>query len=276
MRVLREPLIQFLVLGAGLFGAYVLFAPAPEPPRERIVIDRPVMDSLERGFEAVWNRPPTAAERSLLVEDYLAEELLYREGLKLGLDRDDVVIRRRMRQKMEFLLQDGLAMVAPGEADLRAFHEAEQERYWNPDRISFEQLDLGSREGTDASGRWEVLAVRLNASTPFDPDPYTKPSLLPPRMEAASPDEIDRVFGAGFAEKIEDLADGRWHGPFESAFGWHLVRLESVERGGPLPFEAARSQVEQDLTYRRREDAERALIERLKQRYEIELGEAAQ
>ena len=145
-RFFKETLVQFLVLGAGLFLAYSLFAPQPEIPRERIVVDRPLARSLEDAFEAVWNRPPTASERRGLIEDHLAEEVLYREAQKLGLDQDDVVIRRRMRQKMHFLLQDSLALAPPDEVALRAFYEAEQDRYREPDRRSFQQLYLGARQ----------------------------------------------------------------------------------------------------------------------------------
>jgi hypothetical protein len=119
----------------GLYLTYSLFAPPPEGPREQIVVDQPVVRSLEAAFEAVWKRPPTASERQGLINDHIAEEVLYREAQKLGLDQDDVVIRRRMRQKMQFLLEGSLALAPPDEATLRAFYEAEWERYSEPARV---------------------------------------------------------------------------------------------------------------------------------------------
>ncbi len=258
-----------------LYFAYSLFAPQPEVPREQIVADRPVVQSLEASFEAVWKRPPTVSERQGLIDDHIAEEVLYREAQKLGLDQDDVVIRRRMRQKMEFLLQDGLALVPPDEAALRAFYEKEQERYREPDRHSFQQLFLGVRQGPEETARWEALAVRLNGAEPSELEQLAEPSLLPPRMDSARPAAIDRIFGAGFAKKIEGLPSGHWSGPIASSYGWHLVRIDTVVPGGPPSFETVRAQVERDFAYQRRQEAEAALIERLKQQYEIVIDEAA-
>ncbi len=274
-RVFKEPLVQFLALGGVVFAAYSLFAPVDEAPPERIVIDRSVIDSLEAAFEAVWKRPSTASERQGLIDDHIAEEVLYREAQKLGLDQDDVVIRRRMRQKMQFLLEDSLTLAPPDEAALRAFYEAEQERYREPDRHSFQQLFLGARQEPEEAARWEALAVRLNGAEPPELEQLAQPSLLPPQMDSARPAAIDRVFGAGFAKKIEELESGRWSGPVTSSYGWHLVWVETVDPGGQLSFATVRVQVERDLAYQRQQEAEAALIERLKQQYEIVIEEVA-
>jgi len=274
-RLFKEPLVQFLLLGAGLYFAHSLFASQPEVPREQIVVDQPVVQSLEAAFEAVWKRPPTASERQGLINDHIAEEVLYREAQKLDLDQDDVVIRRRMRQKMQFLLQDSLALMPLDEAALRTFYEAEQERYKEPDRHSFQQLFLGVRQGPEEAAHWEALVVRLNGAEPSDLDQLAQPSLLPPRMDSARPAAIDRIFGAGFAKKIEGLESGRWSGPVTSPYGWHLIWVEGFDSGGQLSFETVRAQVERDLAYQRQQEAEAALIERLKQQYEIVIDEAA-
>lgn len=274
MRFIKEPLVQFLVLGGLLFVAYSLFAPVSEAPPERIVINHFVIDNLEVAFEASWKRPPTASERRGLIEDHIAEELLYREAKKLRLDQGDVVIRRRMRQMMEFLLQDSLALVQPDEAALRAFYEAEEDRYREPERRSFRQLYLGPHSEADEVVHWEALAVRLNGAEPPDLDELSQPSLLPSGMELAHSEAIDRVFGEGFAEKIETQESRRWTGPVESSYGWHLIWIESVKPGGPRAFETVRLQVERDFAYQRKQEAEVALIERLKRKYEIVIEEA--
>ena len=94
-------------------------------------------------------------------------------------------------------------------------------------------------------------------------------------MDSARPAAIDREFGAGFAEKIEGLGNGRWSGPVTSPYGWHLIWVEAVDPGGQLSFETVRAQVERDFAYQRQQEAEVALIERLKQQYEIVIEEAA-
>lgn len=274
-RVFKEPLVQFLALGGVLFAAYSLFAPPPEGPREQILVDQPVVWSLEAAFEAVWKRPPTASERQGLINDHIAEEVLYREAQKLGLDQDDVVIRRRMRQKMQFLLEGSLALAPPDEATLRAFYEAEWERYSEPERRSFQQLFLGARQGPEETARWQELAVRLNGAEHAGLERLGLPSLLPPKMESARPADIDRVFGDGFTKKIEGLESERWSGPVTSSYGWHLVRIDTLVPGRQLSFETVRAQVERDFAYQRQQESEAALIERLKQKYEIVIEEAA-
>ena len=184
------------------------------------------------------------------------------------------MIRRRMRQKMEFLLQDSLAMAPLDEAVLLAFYEANQERYKEPSRRSFRQLYLGSQNGAYDVARWEALAVKLNGAEPVDLEQFSQPSLLPPRLELADSDAIDRVFGQGFAENIQNQDGGRWRGPVASSYGWHLIWIESVEPGGPQAFEAVRPQVERDFAYQRKQEAEAVLIERLKQKYEIVIEDA--
>jgi hypothetical protein len=274
MRFLGEPLVQFLVLGGVLFAAYSLFAPVDKAPTERIIIDRSVIDSLEAAFQATWQRAPTEIERRGLIDGHVAEELLYREAQKLDLDQDDVVIRRRMRQKMQFLLQDTLALAPPGEEALRAFYEAEQERYREPERLSFHQLFLGSSQGPEETARWDAMVVQLNGAERPNLEQLGTPNLLPLRMEAARPAEIDRVFGAEFIKRLEGLEPGRWSGPVSSSYGWHLVRIDTVIPSALLPFDKVRAQVERDFTYQRQQEAEAAMIERLKQQYEIVIEEA--
>jgi len=275
MRLFREPLIQFLILGGGLFAAWTLLAPAPEAQRERIEVDPARIASLEQGFSAVWKRPPTGAERQGLIEDYLAEEVMYREAQKLGLDQDDVVIRRRMRQKMEFLLQESLATAPPDEDALRAFFDAGRERYRAPDRIGFRQVYLGDRQGEAAQAEWAALLDRLNSESPPDPASLGGGILLPSQMGPAAMQEIDRAFGEGFADRLKGQPAGRWSGPVRSGYGWHLVLIEAVEAGAEPDFDAVRAAVERDHAYETERKARSALIERLRQGYDIVVGEPA-
>lgn len=275
-RILREPLLHFLLIGSVLFAAYSLFTPPAENRREAIIVDKATVESLEAAFESVWKRAPTQAERSGLIEDHLAEEVLYREARKLGLEQDDLVIRRRLRQKMEFLLQDSLNLAAPEEAELRSFYEAEKAKYREADRRSFRQIFLGSETSTAEASEWEALAVRLNGPEPPATEGLGAPSLLPEQMEMASAAVINRVFGRGFASKLDGLETGRWSGPVASAYGWHLIWLEAYRPGGQPSFEAVRNQVERDFGYQRELDAKKELVERLKQNYDIVIEEAAQ
>lgn len=267
-RLAREPLVQFLALGAGLFALHAAFAPEGEPPAGRIVIDAGTIAMLEERHARTWGAQPPVddATRARLIEGLIAEEVLFREALALGLERDDATIRRRLGQKVLFLLQDGLALAPPGEAELRAFFAAHAERYREPARISFEQVFLGS--GAEAQ-MWQTAAARPAVVDVADPAALGQPSILPPALDDATTEGIDRVFGEGFADGIAALAPGRWQGPVESAFGLHLVRLVAIIPGRPAAFEAVRDRVEADFAEERARRAEGALMSRLRARYEI-------
>ena len=162
--LLREPLVHFLVLGAAI---YLVAGRGADHP-DRIVVDEGRVAMLARSFEATWRRPPGDAELERLIDDYVMEEVLYREALALGLDRDDLVVRRRMRQKMEFL-NDGLEARTPSEPELQDFLAANPERFRVPSRVSFEQVFVNpEREGADE--RAARLLARLRACLLYTSD----------------------------------------------------------------------------------------------------------
>lgn len=272
MRFWHEPLIQFLALGGLIFAAYSAFAPEPEVARDVIVVDAPVVASLEQSFEGAWKRPPTAEERQGLVDDFLIEEVFYREAQKLNLDQDDVVIRRRMRQKMEFLLQDTLAQVEPQEAELRAFFDANAQDYRGSAQISFRQVFLG--EAASAGAEAGALLAGLNSTTPPDPGEIGQRTLLPASLDAASVRQIDGVFGTGFGDSLAALPQGQWAGPVQSGFGLHLIEVTQVTPAPETTFETARQAVLRDYQYEQQRNATEAVVARLKQQYDIRILEA--
>ena len=275
LRLIREPVLQFLILGGGLFAAYAAFAPPEEAPREEITITAARIESLSANFERTWRRSPSDEELDGLLSDYIAEEVLYREALKLGLDQDDLVVRRRMRQKMELLLADALSAAPPGEAELRAYLDANKERYRQPDRITFQQVFLGPAESR-GGGDWADLAERLNGEPDIDLASIGAPSLLPPGMEDASAAAISGVFGGGFAAELPSLKTGQWSGPVESSYGLHLVRIDKfVESSDPV-FEDVRAEIARDMAYSREREARIELVERLKENYDISVEGAQQ
>lgn len=267
--VFREPVFQFLALGALLFAVYTLWGPEEAREQELIVIDERIVESLEAVFEATWKRSPTREERQGLIQDHLAEEILYREARKLGLGMNDIVIRRRLRQKMEFLLEESLADIA--EEDLIAYFEENAERYAKERTYGFTQVFLGSDAEGGRREEWRSLVQRMNEGEPLSLETLAQLTLLPERVEASPAPAIDRVFGDGFAEELAELRRGEWSGPLPSAYGWHLVRLEHAGSGEPPEFGAVRSLVERDLRYERQQEAKAALIERLSRNYEIHL-----
>jgi hypothetical protein len=232
-RFLREPLLHFLLIGAALFVLYgALNRGRSDAPRD-IVISEARVAAIAENFATVWMRPPTPAELKGLIDDYVAEEVYYREAIAMGLDQDDTVIRRRLRQKMEFI-SDGIAdSVEPTDAQLQSFLEQNAAKFAQPAELTFTQVYLSAeRRGDRVRADAEKLLAELQASAgAADPAAAGDPTLLPATMEAASPQSIANAFGQEFAGHVDEAPVGQWAGPIESSFGLHLVRVDERTAG---------------------------------------------
>jgi len=269
--ILREPLLHFLVLGAGLFLLSGVAGERAEERPDEIVVSAAKIEHLAQLFERTWRRPPTRDELDGLIEDHIREEILYREALALGLDEDDTVIRRRLRQKMEFVAQD---LARPEPADdpaLQAYLEAHPERFTLPGRLTFTQVFLDrERRGADLEADAARLLEQLNAGkVAVEAAALGDPSLLEPAYDDASTTDVARLFGPDFAERIDELPLGRWAGPVPSPYGWHLVRIDG--RTPPMlpPLERVRAEVAREVEAERAAKARDALIARLRERYDV-------
>jgi len=170
-RLIREPLVHFLAIGALLFLAYSLMNPDAGGDDERlIIVDDAVVERLEQGFTRQWRRPPDENELSGLIQEHLREEILYREALAMGLDQDDTIIRRRLAQKMEFLAEDLATAVAPTEEELRAFYAERSDEFAEPARLSFTHVFLNpDKRGASTATDAELMLAELQAAGTVDP-----------------------------------------------------------------------------------------------------------
>ena len=273
-RLFREPLVQFLLAGATLFLLYEVSAGGGSERNDRIVVDAGRSERLAAEFARTWMRPPTRAELDGLIQDFVTEEVLYREALALGLDRDDLVVRRRMRQKMEFLNDDLAENHQPTDAELQAFLDANSDKYRRPARLGFVQVFVGS-EGRAPEMRIEAdrLLAQLKAEPAAAAIPGTlgRPSLLPDQLKDATWDEIEAIFGRAFAAALELAPLDVWAGPFESSYGLHLVRVTLREPGSGPPLAEIRSDVEREWSYQQRQRARQAFYEILRERYDVSI-----
>jgi peptidyl-prolyl cis-trans isomerase C len=267
---IREPLLHFLVIGAGLFAVYGFLHGPVEPPRnDRIVVAAADVERLASVFGKTRMRPPTAEETEHLIAEFVREEVLYREALALGLDRDDVAIRRLLRQKFEFLTQDLAVEREPERAKLVAWYEAHTERYREPARITFTQVyfDIDRRRG-DGERQATVALASLRNGTGIS-DALGDGQLLDTVYEDKTEQDVAAMFGPDFAAAVLQLQPGLWSGPIRSGYGIHLVRLDARSPGRERSFEAVADQVQNDWAYAERHAANEEIYRRLLDRYEV-------
>jgi len=267
-RILREPLLHFLVLGGALF-AFQALREGPGPSEDRIVVSAGQIEHLATVFARTWMRPPTAPELEGLVREHILEEAATREALSMGLDRDDTILRRRLRQKLEFLAEDLVSQGEPNEEDLAAFLRDHPDAFRREARLSFQQVYLSrDRRGEAVERDARALLERLSED-PADPADLGDPSLLPAEIEDASRGEVDRVFGEGFGAALETLALERWSGPIPSAYGLHLVRVRSREPARMPDLAEIRDAVKAEWIAERRRAALEDFYARVLSRYEV-------
>jgi hypothetical protein len=260
--LLREPLLQFFLLGGAIFGLYALVDDAPPPVAENVlVISESDAQRLAAEFEATWRRSPTAEELGFMIDERVREEVYVREAVALGLDRDDAVIRRRLQTKMEFLTESGAEALAPDEATLNAHLAAHPERFEETPLVAFEQVLLDDSVAPDQVAR---LAAQLDSG--IDPGPAARPTLLPGVVRPSPVQVVDNAFGPGFFAALAALPPGQWSGPVETSFGRHLVRVTERRKARLPPLAQIRAEVEQDwragATARLRDERFQALLGR--------------
>ena len=265
--LLREPLLHFAVIGALLFGVNAWFQPGHQS--EAIVVSQNRIDHLAAVFARGWQRPPTERELHTLVDDYVREEVLYREAVKLGLDRDDTVVRRRLRQKMEFLSRDLVDTLDPGDKVLRDYFSRHGQAYLRPARISFRQRFFSgdTRATADSDARAALAQLQTGASA----DSVGDSNLLQEHYSEEAAGRIDRVFGEHFSNQLRELPRGQWSGPVRSAYGQHLVYVEHYEPQRPAEFAEVRPQVLRDWQLQEQKDILQRQYESLREKYDVRI-----
>jgi hypothetical protein len=266
-RLLREPLVAFGLLGALLFVVHARVASRPGAAPDRIVVGRAQIANLAGTFEATWQRPPTPEELEGLIEDWIRDEVLYREGVALGVDQGDTVVRRRIRQKME-LLGEEVAATDPTDADLQAWLDAHRTDYDGGPEYTFRQVYFDpSRRGAALAEDVERTMQVLDGTA--EPSGLGDPTLLPPGMESAFATDVERTFGREFASALADLPVGAWRGPVRSSYGVHLVRVSNRTEARVAMLAGVRDAVLRDWQRARVKASVDAWYRRLRTAYEV-------
>jgi hypothetical protein len=263
-RVAREPLTHFLLIGALLFGGLMAVKSLERPV---VRIDAQDLNQLASYWEIQMQRPPNKAELKAIIRDRIDEELLAREALRLGLDKGDMIIRRRLAQKMAFATDDTAAVTEPAEAALRAYYAATAERYAAPARVAFQQVFFsGDRP---AGGAQRAALHALERAQEDNRDPSGDPFLFPLAYDDVSVGDLLRDYGPAFVKALETAPIGSWQGPVLSPYGWHLVRVSVRRQPTAVSFESVRAQVRDAYLAERRADANTAFLQNLRKRYRV-------
>jgi hypothetical protein len=270
-RVLREPLVQFLLLGGLLFLFFEWRGGSSGPGGSRIAITPGLVEHLASGFGRTWQRPPTGAELKGLVDEYVKEEIATREAVGMGLDRDDTIIRRRLRQKLEFLVEDEASANPPSDAELQAWWDAHPESLRAEPQLAFRQVFVSpERRGPRAVADAKALLAQLQEAGPeAATDRLGDASMLPAEQPLAPLREAERSFGSDFAQALQGVEPGRWTGPIESAYGLHLVLVRERVAAAQPTLAEVRPVLEREVLAERRRKELDGLYERLLKTYTV-------
>jgi len=276
-KLLKEPLLHFLLIGAGLFllfgwkgGTAPLAGGQSGPLSAKIVVAQEHIDQMVGTFTRTWQRPPTEEEVKSLVESFVRDEIYYREAVAAGLDRDDNVIRQRMRLKMEYILEDIAAQREPTDADLQAFLDKYPERYLADPQIAFRHVYINvEKRGKDAEtyARHTLEQFREGMAPNTAGDPF----LLDSEIQLSPLRDIKSQLGEEFGQSLLEQTPGRWEGPVRSAFGLHLVFVIKRVEGRLPELKEVRDIVKWDWAAEQQKALKDAAYARLRERYTVEI-----
>lgn len=270
-KLLREPLLHFLLLGAGLFILFYQVADPNLDQPDRVMVSQADVDRLVSQWQRQWKRPPTEEELNGMIESYIRETILYREALALGLDQDDVIVRRRLGQKLEFLFKDLAEQIDPNEEELTEFLRENNNRYTDPERYTFTHIYF-SHDKRGSAIVDDVQSMLQRLQTQQDDVDLTQAGdrfLYQHQFDNQTPAQISRIFGSVFTDSLAGLEIGQWVGPVESGYGLHLVYIDQRTEAQALALDEVRDKVRWDVLAERRQEIDRAFYAELRKKYEV-------
>ena len=269
-RLIKDPLLHFLLIGALLFVIFEIFS-APQDGTEQITITQGDITALIANFKRTWQRPPTSEELNRLIENKVLDEVAYREALAMGLDQDDLYIKRRLRMKLELLYEDIAGMASASDTDLQNYYEQNRSAFSVDPQVSFKQVYINTQSGMEESKEQARLTLsQLNAAGPdADPFQFGDPSMLPGDLPLSSLSIIKRQFGQTFADQLQRTEKGTWQGPLNSEYGLHLVFVREHVPGRVRDFAEVRDKVEREWSALQREQMKKEAFKKLREQYQV-------
>lgn len=270
-KLLREPLIHFLFIGGLLFVVYGLLNEGFDDQSKRIVFTEADISRMVLLWEKQRQRPPTQAELNGLIERQIREQVMYREALAMGLDKNDNIVRRRLAQKVEYITANIAEQVEPTEKELTTYLNAHPDKFEIPGRLDFVQIYFNvDKRGAMAKSDARHLLSKLNqAESNIDINNAGDAFMMGLQHKNITDYEISRLFGKDFAKKLFTLSVGSWNGPVSSEFGFHLIRTENKSVSSQPELVIVRDKVRTEWINEQRKKIDKAFYKSLRQRYEI-------
>ena len=271
-RFLKEPFVHFLLLGAAIFLFYALVSDDDTPDITEIVVTKGQIERLVTGWRRTRMRPPTRAELDGLIEEYLREEIYYREAVAMGLDLDDAIIRRRLRQKMEFVTHDLADQVQPSDAELQQYLVDTVDRYRQHPQLSFTHIFFSrDQRGQSAADDAALVLAEIAENPAAQTEQLGDSLMLPARVDDMNTHELRNLFGQEFVDQVSSLPVGTWQGPVSSGYGLHLVRIDEMTAARVPELGEIRERVANDWQNEQRDTVNDEIYRGLRERYSIVL-----
>jgi hypothetical protein len=279
VNIFKEPLLHFVLAGGVLFGVHAWLARPAESPEQSMVqqvrIGARDVQWLTENWARQWQRPPTRQELRGLVTDYLNEQLLAREARAVGLDDNDVIVRRRLAQKLTFLIDDTLKLAEPTDSELQQLYNQGSDLYRTDARISFTHIYFSPNRRADArSDAKDTLALLVKAEAVPAASELGDPSLLEREFHDETEQAIAAAFGPDFARTVFSSEPGAWSGPIKSGHGLHLVRVSHVETARLRPFSEVHMRVVEEWQRSQQVMAKERYLAELRKKYDVVVDES--
>ena len=267
-KFLNEPLLHFALIGVALFLLYGLFSPEEESA-DQIIIDDSDVNEIVSKFQLQWNRPPNAEELGGLMREMIQQEVFYQEALKLNLDHNDEIIKRRLSQKMQFLSNDLADLVEPTEDELLSHLQQNSEKFQTPSYFSFYQIYFSPDSNEDPASRAQYVLDNYSGTDPEQMRTQGDPISLKFHYENITDFNLRRQLGTEFLMEIGQLETGKWVGPVNSGYGYHLIYLEEIVPPETPPLGDVRDAVLTDLNYIRQGELKESIFQQLLNEYQL-------
>ena len=272
----REPLVHFILLGVLLFAGHLLWQHHVTKADHTIIVTAEEMERQALIFAGENRRQPTDEDLKALLFAHVEEQALMREAERIGLGEDDTIIRRRLAQKMRFIIEDVEAPALPAEAELKSWFEANMDKFVSAETRSFSHVYLSPEEhGDNLNAAAQNILSKLENENE-DWNALGDPFMLKRGFKSLNALELTRLFGPTFSKGLFELEGNKWQGPIESAFGLHLIRIDNIADKITPSFEDVRDDVETAWQEDARRSANQAALKELIQKYKVDVQDATE